>query len=163
VRRYLDILTGTFMVRQLQPWYESIGKRQVKAPKVYLRDSGVFHSLLGIRDQNELGVHPKVGASWEGFALESILQLLRAEPDESFFWSTYHEAKLDLLLVRGGKRLGFEFKYTDSPRLRPSMRIAMDDLKLDRLTVIFPGRERFALAEGIQAVGLAAATSLRER
>lgn len=154
VRRYLDILTGTFMVRQLQPWSESISKRQVKAPKVYLRDSGVLHSLLGIRTQEELTTHPKLGASWEGFALECILQLFRAEPEEAFFWGTYHEAELDLLLFRGGKRLGFEFKYTDSPRLRPSMKIALEDLKLDRLTVVFPGRERFPLAERIQAVGL---------
>lgn len=143
VRAYLDILTGTFMVRQLQPWHENIRKRQVKAPKVYLRDSGLLHSLLGLPDRHALLGHPRVGASWEGFALEQVLQLV--SPPEAFFWATHGEAELDLLFVVDGQRHGVEMKYAEAPRATRSMRTAIEDLALDRLWVIYPGQHDYAL------------------
>ena len=156
VRRYLDWLTQAYMVRQLQPWHENIGKRQVKAPKIYFHDSGLLHVLLGIRDEHALLTHPKSGASWEGFVLEQVLRIIR--PDEAFFWATHAGAELDLLTIKYGRKVGFEFKRTDAPRLTPSMRIAMDDLHLDRLLVLYPGRRRYPLAEGIDAVPAATIT-----
>lgn len=153
-RRYLDTLTHTFMLRQLQPWHENLAKRQVKAPKVYFRDAGQLHALLGIVDQESLLAHPRSGASWEGFALEQVLRLAR--PDEAYFWATHAGAELDLLLLRGQERVGVEFKRVDSPRMTPSMRIAMTDLRLDRLYVVYPGRVRFTLADRVEAVPLAA-------
>jgi len=153
VRRYLDWLTQTFMVRQLQPWYENIGKRQVKAPKIYFRDSGLLHSLMGLRSRDELRVHPKSGASWEGFALEQVLRL--AQPEDAYFWATHTGAELDLLMFRYGKRVGVEFKRVDAPRLTPSMRTAMADLKLDALYVVYPGDRRYAMADRVEAVPLA--------
>lgn len=154
IKRYLEILVGTFMIRSLQPWYENIKKRQVKAPKIYFRDSGIFHTLLGIQQEKDLSHHPKLGASWEGFALETVIRLYKATPEESYFWATHNQAELDLLLLKGNKRHGFEFKYTDSPTLTKSMRIAEQDLKLDSLTVVYPGKESFPLDKKIQAVGL---------
>ena len=154
VRKYLDWLTGTFMVRQLQPWHENIGKRQVKAPKIYFRDSGLLHELLGIRDESALATHPRSGASWEGFAIEQILRI--AGPDEAYFWATYAGAELDLLMIKDGRRVGVEIKRVDAPRLQPSMQIAMRDLKLDALYVVYPGAQRYAIAERIEAVPLAA-------
>lgn len=156
VRRYLDILTGTFMIRQLPPWWENIGKRQVKTPKIYFRDAGILHSLLGISDEKSLTGHPKLGASWEGFALEETLRLYRAEEGEAYFWATHNNAELDLLILKDGKRLGFEFKYTASPRVTKSMKIALQDLKLDSLKIIFPGKGRFPLDKKIEAAGFAA-------
>jgi predicted AAA+ superfamily ATPase len=152
VRRYLDHLTDTFMVRQLQPWYQNLGKRQVKAPKIYLRDSGLLHSLLGLESFNDLWNHPLCGASWEGFAMEQVLRM--AKPDEAYFWATHQGAELDLLLLQGGSRVGVEFKRTDTPMVTRSMRIAMDDLKLDALYVVYAGDQRFQLADGIEAVPL---------
>ncbi|WP_395701388.1 ATP-binding protein [Aquabacterium sp.] len=152
VRRYLDHLTQTFMVRQLQPWFENLGKRQVKSPKVYFRDSGLLHSLLGVRSAEDLLLHPRSGASWEGFALEQVLRL--AEPDEAYFWATHAGAELDLLLLRGGRRVGVEFKRADAPRPSASMHIAMQDLKLDALYVVYPGQHRYALADRMEAVPL---------
>lgn len=154
VRRYLDHLTQTFMVRQLQPWFENLGKRQVKAPKIYFRDSGLLHSLMGVRSAADLLNHPRSGASWEGFALEQVLRL--AEPDEAYFWATHGGAELDLLLLRGQRRVGVEFKRADAPRLTPSMFIAQRDLRLDALYVVYPGARRFQLADGIEAVPLSA-------
>lgn len=154
VRRYLDHLTQTFMVRQLQPWHENLAKRQVKAPKIYFRDSGLLHTLLGARTLPELLAHPRSGASWEGFALEQVLRL--AEPDEAYFWATHAGAELDLLLKRGDRRIGVEFKRADAPRLTPSMRTAMADLRLDALYVVYPGEQRYTLAERVEAVPLAA-------
>ena len=154
VRRYLDILTGTFMVRQLAPWWENIGKRQVKSPKIYFRDTGIFHTLLGVSDASDLKNHPKLGASWEGFALEETLRFYQAGEGEAYFWATHNDAELDLLILKDGKRLGFEFKYTDSPRMTKSIKIAMQDLRLDGLKIIFPGKERFSLEKKIEAVGL---------
>lgn len=153
VRRYLDLLTGVFMVRQLPPWYENLGKRQVKAPKVYVRDSGLLHALLGVTDRRALEYHPKVGASWEGYAVEEILKALR--PDDAYFWATHNGAELDLLLLKKGRRIGVECKRTDAPVLTPSMRIALEDLKLDELRVVYPGDKRYALAKKVEAVPLA--------
>lgn len=151
-RRYLDWLTRTYMVRQLQPWHANIGKRQVKAPKVYFRDSGLLHTLMGVQDHADLLRHPRLGASWEGFALEQVLRLAR--PDAAYFWATHTGAELDLLMVKYGKRVGVEFKYADAPSLTRSMSIALADLALDALYVVYPGNRRYVLAEGIEAVPL---------
>ena len=154
VRRYLDWLTQAYLVRQLQPWHANVGKRQVKAPKVYLRDSGLLHELLGITDATALLRHPKCGASWEGYALDQVLRI--AQPDEAWFWATHGGAELDLLMVKDGQRVGVEFKFNDAPTLTPSMRIALQDLALERLYVVYPGTRRYALAERIEALPLAA-------
>lgn len=154
VRKYLDWLTQTFMVRQLQPWFANLGKRQVKSPKIYFRDSGLLHELLGLASREALDTHPRAGASWEGFALEQVLRI--AAPDEAYFWATHAGAELDLLLFKGARRVGVEFKRADAPRLTPSMPIAMRDLGLDALYVVYPGRRRFALSQGIEAVPLSA-------
>jgi predicted AAA+ superfamily ATPase len=153
VRHYLDLLTGVFMVRQLQPWHENLGKRQVKAPKVYVRDSGLLHALLGITNQRDLENHPKVGASWEGYAVEEILKAL--QPDEAYYWATYNHAELDLLLFKNGRRIGVECKRADAPALTPSMRIALEDLKLDHLYVVYPGTKAYKLAKNVEVVPLA--------
>jgi uncharacterized protein len=152
VRRLLDWLTGTFMVRQLQPWFENLGKRQVKAPKVYIRDSGLLHELLGIADHDALLEHPKGGASWEGFAIESTLRLAR--PDEAYYWRTHAGAELDLLLIKDGRRVGVEFKRADAPQLMPSMSIALSDLRLERLYVVYPGTRRYSLRHDVEVVPL---------
>lgn len=152
VRRYLDLLTGVFMVRQLPPWHENLGKRQVKAPKVYVRDSGLLHTLLRIGNQRDLELHPKVGASWEGFAIEEVLKAVR--PDEAYFWATHQGAELDLLLFKHGRRIGVECKPKDAPTMTPSMRIAMEDLKLDRLIVAYPGERRYALGDSVEVIPL---------
>jgi hypothetical protein len=154
VRRYLDLLTGLFMVRQLQPWHENLAKRQVKSPKVYVRDSGLLHSLLGIESRRDLLLHPKCGASWEGYALEQVLAL--CAPDEAYFWSSYQGAELDLLLFRRGRRYGVEIKRQDAPTLTKSMRIAREDLALDHLTVLYPGPTAYALDNDVTAVPLSA-------
>jgi uncharacterized protein len=152
VRRYLDILEDVFMIRVLQPWYANIHKRQVKSPKIYFRDSGLFHTLLGIHSELDLYTHPKIGASWEGYAIEETIKAVR--PDEAFFWGTHNGAELDLLLLKDGKRLGVECKRKDAPRLTPSMKIAMEDLGLDRLIVFYPGERAYPLAERIQVMPL---------
>lgn len=137
-QQYLDILEGTFMVRRLNPWYENLMKRQVKSPKIYLRDTGILHTFLGIQNHEELQRHPKLGASWEGFALEEIIRVEDVDAIDCYFWATQAKAELDLLILKNAKKIGFEFKYTDVPKLTPSMRIAMEDLKLDQLNVIVP-------------------------
>jgi uncharacterized protein len=154
VRRYLDILESTFMARRLMPWHENLAKRQVKAPKVYLRDSGLLHSLLGIATRDDLIGHPKSGASWEGFAIAEVVRHLRADERECYFWALHSGAELDLLVVRGKLRLGFEIKFTDAPRITPSMRSAEQALKLDHLYVIHAGADTFPLSQGITAVAL---------
>ena len=154
VRRYLDVLTHTFMVRQLQPWHANLAKRQVKAPKVYFRDSGLLHLLMGVRTLEDLVTHPHSGASWEGFALEQVLRL--AQPDEAYFWRTHQGAELDLLMLRGRQRVGVEFKRADAPRMTMSMHTAMADLQLEALYVVYPGLHRYRLAEGVEAVPLGA-------
>jgi len=151
-RRYLDLLTDAFMIRQLQPYHVNLKKRQVKSPKIYIRDSGLLHQLLGIDSMKNLFSHPKVGASWEGFVIE---QLLRMEPhDEVFFWATHQGAEIDLILRRGDTLYGVECKRADTPRLTPSIRIALDDLKLKHVFVIYPGIKRFPLASQVEAVPL---------
>jgi predicted AAA+ superfamily ATPase len=152
VRRYVDLLTGVFMVRQLSPWFENLSKRQVKAPRVYVRDSGLLHALLGVGNRRELESHPKVGASWEGYAVEEILKAL--QPDEAYYWATHQGAELDLLLFKRGRRIGVECKRMDAPRLTPSMRIALADLKLDELLVAYPGVKRYPLADNVTVVPL---------
>lgn len=153
VRHYLDLLTGVFMVRQLQPWHENLGKRQVKAPKVYVRDSGLLHALLGITNRRDLEYHPKVGASWEGYAVEEILKAM--QPDEAYYWATYNRAELDLLLFKKGRRIGVECKRADAPALTPSMRIALADLKLDQLYVAYPGTKAYKIARNVEVLPLA--------
>jgi len=153
VRRYLDLLTGTYLVRQLPPWFANIGKRQVRSPKIYWRDCGLLHQLLGIADEQALLSHPRCGASWEGFALEHMLQ--RLQPDEAYFWATHTGAELDALLIKDGRRLGLEIKRADAPRLTSSMRHALDDLELDALWVIYPGSLRYRLHERIEVLPFA--------
>jgi hypothetical protein len=154
VRRYLDLLTAALVVSQLAPWHENIGKRQVKAPKVYIRDSGLLHALLALATRADLERHPKVGASWEGFALAEVVTRLGALPEECFFWATHSGAELDLLVIRGSLRFGFELKRTTTPRLTASMRSALADLRLDRLDVIHAGERTFPIAERARAVPL---------
>ena len=151
--RYVDILCGAFLVRRLPPWWENTGKRLVKAPKIYLRDTGLLHALLGLRTPTEVRSHPRLGASWEGFALEHAINLFKAERD-AYFWGTHGGAELDLLINRGGARIGFEFKFTESPTTTKSMRVAMTDLKLKCLLVVYPGTRRFELDDNIIALPL---------
>jgi uncharacterized protein len=154
IRHYVDLLADTFMVRLLQPWHANISKRQVKAPKVYLADSGVLHTLLDIDQRAQLHRHPKVGASWEGFCIEAIAHRLGARREECFFWATHAGAELDLLVVRGAKRRGFEIKYTDEPSPTASMRIALQDLGLDSIDVVYDGTETFMIDKRIRALPL---------
>ena len=151
--RYVDILAGAFLVRRLPPWFENTGKRLVKAPKIYLRDSGVLHALLGLRTPTEVRSHPRLGASWESFALEHAVELMNAERD-AYFWGTHGGAELDLLISRGGAKYGFEFKFTETPATTKSMRVAMTDLKLQKLFVVYPGTRRFELDDAIIALPL---------
>lgn len=160
VKRYLDILTGTFMVRRLQPWFENLSKRQVKTPKIYFRDSGVLHHLIGIPDMAAMVVHPRLGSSWEGFALEQIIRLSGATEEEIYFWGVHSQGEIDLLIIRDGVRRGFEVKYTDRPSLTSSQSLAMESLKLDRIDVIHPGTSAYPLGEKIYACGLASAREL---
>ena len=159
VRRYLDTLTQTLMVRQLQPWHQNLDKRQVKSPKIYFRDTGLLHALMNVTTLPELLAHPHSGASWEGFALEQVLRI--AKPDEAYFWATHQGAELDLLLLKGNQRIGVEFKRADVPKVTLSMRIVMDDLKLDALYVVYPGEQRFVMTDGIEAVPLWALLPVR--
>jgi len=152
IRRYLDLFTDLYLVRQLQPWHENLSKRQVKAPKVYLRDSGLLHALLGLASERELLSHPKVGSSWEGYALEQTIHQLR--PEAAYFWATHAGAELDLLLFSGGRRYGVEMKMQDAPTITPSLRTALSDLKLERIAVVYPGDKRYSLDERIEVVPL---------
>jgi len=161
VRRYLDALTGTFLVRQLLPWHENISKRQVKAPKLYVSDTGLLHTLLGIRTRTELERHPKIGASWEGFAIDAVIRRLGVDRRDCYFWATHGGAELDLLVVHGQKRLGFEVKRTDSPKVTASMRAAQESLGLTSLDVLYPGPDTYALGEGIRALSLSQLDALR--
>ena len=152
VNRYRDLLAGTFMIRMLPPWSESLGKRIVKSPKVYLRDSGILHYLLGLEEMQELPMHPRYGASWEGFALEQTL--LAHGERQAYFYSTRRGAELDLMLLRRGRRWGFEFKCTDAPRTTKSMHIVIEDLGLERLWVVYPGDREYPLTDTITALPL---------
>ncbi len=151
-RRYLDVLEEIFMVRVLPPWHENLNKRQVKAPKIYFRDSGLLHYLLGIRSELDLHTHPKLGASWEGYAIEEALKVIN--PAEVYFWGTHSGAELDLLLFKDGQRLGVECKHSDAPRLTPSMRAALTDLRLDHLVVFYPGERPYPLDERVHVLPL---------
>jgi len=160
VRSYLDILTGTFMIRQLQPWFENLGKRQVKSPKIYFRDTGLLHSLLDIPDRHILLGHPKVGASWEGFAIEQALQILH--PNAAYFWGTHAGAEIDLVFQHKGRRYGMEVKFSEAPSLTPSMRIAVSELTLERLWIVYPGNEVYPVTEKITALPLAKLDTIRD-
>jgi hypothetical protein len=151
-RHYLDILDGTFLVRQLQPWFANISKRQVKSPKIYIRDCGLLHSLLGLSQMKDIQGHPKLGASWEGFVIEEILKVPQA--GQAYFWATHAGAELDLLLIRGREKWGIEIKYSDRPWATKSMHIAMHDLDLHHLYVICPNADNYKLTEKIEVIGL---------
>jgi uncharacterized protein len=152
VRRYLDIMTAALVVRQLHPWHENISKRQVKSPKVYIADSGLLHALLNLRAYVDVEGHPKLGASWEGFALQQLIQHLGARSEECFFWATHSGSELDLLIVRGNRRLGFEIKRTSSPRITPSMKSSFADLRLNKLDIIHAGDTTYSIGSNIRAV-----------
>ena len=159
-RRYLDALSGAYVVRQLQPWFENLGKRVVKSPKIYVRDSGLLHSLMNIPDAAALQSHPKLGASWEGFVIEQILSW--AGERNAYFWATHSGAELDLMVLAKGKRWGFEVKYQDAPTITKSMRIAMQDLKLERLWVVYPGKTGYLMDENIECVSMGQLGQIRE-
>jgi hypothetical protein len=146
-RRYLDILAGAYMVRVLSPWFQNVGKRQIKAPKIYIRDTGILHTLLQIRTLSDLQGHPKLGASWEGFALEHVIAAFGTR--DAYFWATHAGAELDLLVMAQGRRLGFEFKYADAPGRSRSMLVALEDLKLEHLWIVYPGAQEYSLDEKI--------------
>jgi len=154
VRGYLDTLCSTFMAKRLEPWHENLAKRQVKAPKIYLSDSGILHALLGLESRDDLLSHPKVGASWEGFAIGEVVAHLGARPEECFFWKLHSGAELDLLIRNGSTRRGFEIKLTTSPRVTPSMSSALENLDLEDLVVIHAGAESYRLTSRIRAVAL---------
>ncbi len=154
VRRYIDILEGTFMIRVLQPWHVNVGKRLVKRPKIYLRDSGLFHALQSVEDLPQLRTHNKLGASWEGFALENISRTIDRGEQELFFWRTHAGAEVDLFWREGGRNLAVECKYADAPRLTKSMRSVLEDLELDHLWVVYPGPDRYELHERATALPL---------
>lgn len=154
MRRYLDLLTGTFMLRQLQPWFENITKRQVKSPKIYFRDSGIFHTLLKANKKEDITSHPKLGASWEGFALEMVIRAHKIPQEECFFWAVHEQAEIDLMIFLKGKKVGFEFKWADAPKLTKSIVAALETLQLERCYVIYPGSKNYPLNEKVFAVGL---------
>ena len=157
-RRYLDILCGTYVVRHLQPWHTNLGKRELKAPKVYVRDTGLLHCLLGINTRRKLLAHPKLGASWEGFALEQVLAL--AGQDDAYFWATQNGAELDLSLFRRGKAWGVEFKVSDSPQMTKSLHVALSDLGLKQAWIVYPGTRRYRVHERVKVLPLAEAGGL---
>jgi len=152
VNHYLDVLVGTYTVKIIQPWYENIKKRQIKSPRVYIQDSGMLHALLGLSNFTELTQHPKCGASWEGFVIMQILS--QKKVGDSFFWSTYQGAEVDLLLKQGQKKIGIECKLADAPKLTKSMVTALETLNLSHLYVVYPGEIRYPLHEKITVVGL---------
>lgn len=160
-RDYLDLLTGAFVIRQLPPWFENIGKRVVRAPKAYVRDSGLLHALLGVPDLRSLEAHPKLGASWEGFALEQVLSITGAR--EAYFWATHGGAELDLILLRKGKRWGFEFKCADAPKMTKSLHSALADLSLQRAWIVYPGQMRYGVHDLVEVLPVHALPETLER
>ena len=150
VRKYLDILTGIFMVRQLPPWHVNMKKRQVKSPKIYLRDTGILHSFLELKSEAEILRHPSCGASWEGFVLEQLIRLL--EIDQPYFWATHQGAEIDLVFYKGGRMYGCEIKRADAPKMTPSMRIALEDLSLEHIAVIYPGKRCYSINKKVDVV-----------
>lgn len=161
VRGYLDILTGTHMIRQLQPWHENLKKRQVKAPKIYFRDSGLLHSFLSLPTWRALSGHPRVGASWEGYALEQVLQIVRST--DVYYWATYQGAELDLMFVRHGRRYGVEIKYSEAPAVTKSARVAIEDLGLDHVWIVCPGKSAYPVDDRIGVVPIAAIATIGEQ
>ena len=157
-RHYLDILCGTYVVRRLQPWHTNLGKRELKAPKVYVRDTGLLHRLLGISTRKELLAHPKLGASWEGFAMEQLLAI--AGQEDAYFWATQNGAELDLLLLRHGKAWGVEFKVSDSPQMTKSLHVAMSDLGLEQAWIVYPGKRRYRVHDKVEVLPLTEAGEL---
>jgi len=153
-KNYLDILTGTFMIRELKPWFENISKRQIKSSKIYFRDLGIMHTLMGVKNKSDLLVNPKLGASWEGFALEQIIKMMEVDAHDCYFWGSQSNAELDLLIMKDGKKIGFEFKYTDLPRMTKSMHIVLDDLQLEQLVVIYPGNKCYQPLENKNKVNV---------
>ena len=151
-RSYFDLLAGVYVIRQLQPWHENLGKRQVKAPKMYVRDTGLLHTLLSLETYRELSGHPKLGASWEGFCMEQVLAMTGAE--STYYWSTYSGAEIDLLVFRGGRRLGFEFKCSDAPRTTKSIRNAQKDLRLDKVFIIYPGSVSYEIGKNVKVLSI---------
>ena len=160
VRRYLDLLEHLFLIRQLRPWHENLGKRQVKRPKFYFRDAGLYHHLIGVGTMDALRMHPRIGASWEGLVIENVIA--EAEPEKVYFWATHNGAELDLLLLAGGRRVGVEIKYVDAPRRTRSMAVAVNDLRLDALYVVYPGEVRYAIDDRITAVPAGAPFSMSD-
>lgn len=159
VRRYLDVLTDTFMIRQLQPWHANIGKRIVKAPKIYLRDSGLFHALLNVKAKAELTTHPKLGASWEGFALETLIRSRKMNSANCFYWGVHGQSELDLFIPDGRRPIGFEVKHSSAPTMTASMTAAIEDLGLSQLYVIYPGKKTFKLSQKVTVITLRDAMS----
>ena len=151
-KSYLNALTDLYMIRQLQPWHANLKKRQVRSPKIFFQDTGLLHYLLGLRTEKDLLNHPKCGASWEGYVIEEVIKVV--EPEEVFFWATHQGAEIDLVLIKSGHMLGVECKRVDAPRLTPSIRIALEDLGLERIAVVYPGAKRFQLTERVEAVPL---------
>lgn len=156
IKSYMELLSGTFMIRLLHPWFENIKKRQIKTPKIYFRDAGLYHYFLDIESKSHLLTNPKIGASWEGFALENIIQRMAAEPQDCYFWGVHNQAELDLLIHQRGQKWGFEIKYQDAPKLTSSMKMAMEALDLDKLIVIYPGTKNYPLAQKVEVMGLRA-------
>lgn len=156
----MDILEDLFMARQLRPWFANLNKRQVKSPKIYFRDTGLLHYLLGIKSERELALHPRVGASWEGYAIEEIIKAMK--PDEAYFWSTHSGAELDLLLIKENKRIGIECKRMDAPSLTKSMQTAMQDLELNELLIAYPGRQTYSLSKTVRVLPLSEVLQLAE-
>jgi len=154
VRKYIDLLESTFMIRTLQPWYINIGKRMIKRPKIYLRDSGIFHSLMSFKSMDEILTHPKLGSSWEGFALECVCNSIGKRSLELFFWRTHNGSEIDLLWQDGGKTWGVEFKYADAPKISKSMRLSIEDLNLEHLWIVYPGHDQYSLSEDITVLPL---------
>jgi hypothetical protein len=154
IKKYIDILCGTFMIRTLQPWFENIKKRQIKTPKLYFRDSGILFALLTLETKKQILSYPNLGAFWEGFAVEEIIRITEASHDEYFFWATQSGAEVDLFITKGGKRFGFEFKHTDKPSMTKSMHSGIENLKLNHLFLIYPGDKLFPLSETVTACGL---------
>lgn len=150
IRRYLDILSGVFMVRQLQPWYANIKKRQVKSPKIYIRDTGILHALLGLKTESDILHYPRCGASWEGYVIEEVIHSV--DPGEVYFWATHNGAEIDLIFTKGGRMYGIECKRSDAPAMTPSMKIALEDLKLEHIAIIYPGKQRYALNKRVTVV-----------
>lgn len=150
VKRYVDVLSGVFMIRQVQPWFGNLKKRHVKSPKIYFYDTGILHSLLGIQTKDDLSAHPKYGASWEGFVMDEVIRSV--ELHEVYFWATHQGAEIDLVFNKGGRMYGVEIKRVDAPTMTPSMRIALEDLKLERIAVIYPGKRRYSIHKQIDVV-----------